>query len=201
MPERTLIARTRTDEANPGMVIVASPVVGLAHDAPKPGNYLNPLDRVLAVRILGQVHVLRLPRDVHGRIIEIFIPDALTPVAFDEPLLRLDPRVLAGGGTDRSARASTGGEETTSADWIVVKAPSEGIFYRRPSPDSPPYVEAGARIASGTVLGLVEVMKCFNQIAYGGPGLPEQGEIVKALAEDASEVRFGQPLFWVKPLD
>lgn len=201
MPERTLIARIRPDEADPGMLIVASPVVGLAHNVPRPGNYLNPLDRVLTVRILGRLHVVRLPRDAHGRIIEVFIPDALTPVAFNEPLLRLDPRVLAGGGTGRPVSTGAAEEMPISGDLIVVKAPSEGIFYRRPSPDSPPYVEAGTRVSSGTVLGLVEVMKCFNQIAYGGAGLPEHGEIVEALAEDASEVRFGQPLFWVRSLD
>ena len=49
------------------------------------------------------------------------------------------------------------------------------------------------------MLGLVEIMKCFHHITYGGVGLPESGEIVKILADDASEVRFGQPLFHVKP--
>jgi acetyl-CoA carboxylase biotin carboxyl carrier protein len=82
-----------------------------------------------------------------------------------------------------------------------VKSPSEGIFYRRSAPDSPPFVDIGARVSSGTVLGLVEVMKCFNQIAYGGPGLPEHGEVVKILADDAAEVQFGQPLFWVRPAE
>jgi biotin carboxyl carrier protein len=60
-------------------------------------------------------------------------------------------------------------------------------------------VEVGSHVAAGSLLGLVEIMKCFHHITYGGPGLPEQGEITKILAEDASEVRFGQPLFRVKP--
>jgi biotin carboxyl carrier protein len=50
------------------------------------------------------------------------------------------------------------------------------------------------------VLGLVEVMKCFNQITYGGPGLPERGEIVKILGPDTGEVQFGDELFWVRPM-
>ena len=46
---------------------------------------------------------------------------------------------------------------------------------------------------------MVEVMKCFNQITYGGPGLPESGQVTGILVEDAAEVRFGQPLFRIKP--
>jgi biotin carboxyl carrier protein len=199
MAERTLIARIHEDGS--GLLIVGSPVVGLAHDVPRAGIYLNPLDRVLTVRILGRRHVVRLPRDVHGRITQVFIPAALTPVGFDEPLLRLDPKAMAiesgrnAGGSDSPASDSPGG------DLIAVTAPTEGIFYRRPSPGSPAYVETGSRVAAGAVLGMVEVMKCFNQITYGGPGLPEHGEIVKVMAEDVSEVQFGQVLFWVKPAD
>ena len=80
-----------------------------------------------------------------------------------------------------------------------MQAPSEGVFYRRPSPDSPPYVEEGARVESGAVLGLVEVMKSFNQITYGGPGLPERARVERVLAEDSVEVQFGQRLFLIRP--
>ena len=202
MPERTLIARTRVDETDPETIIVASPVVGLAQALPRTGIYLNPLDRILTLRVLGQRHVVRLPRDVHGRVTQVFLPDSLTPVSFNEPLLRLDPRGLTGIGDGARGTAQNAAEDgSTEQDLIIVKAPSEGIFYRRPSPDAPPYVEVGSRISAGAILGLVEVMKCFNQITFGGAGLPERGEIVKALAEDTVEVHFGQPLFWVKPAE
>jgi biotin carboxyl carrier protein len=49
------------------------------------------------------------------------------------------------------------------------------------------------------VLGLVEVMKCFNQIVYVGPGFPDRGTIASVHAEDATEVRFGALLFHVRP--
>lgn len=202
MPERTLIARTRVDETDPETIIVASPVVGLAQALPRTGIYLNPLDRVLTLRVLGQRHVVRLPRDAHGRVTQVFLPDSLTPVSFNEPLLRLDPRGLTGVGDGAHGTAQNAAEDgSTEQDLIIVKAPSEGIFYRRPSPEAPPYVGVGSRISAGAILGLVEVMKCFNQITFGGPGLPERGEIVKALAEDTVEVHFGQPLFWVKPAE
>lgn len=199
MAERTLIARIRGEEAPPGSLIVASPVVGLAHDMPRTGIFLNPLDRVLTVRILGRRHVVRLPRDVQGLVTAVFIPNAVTPVGFDEALLRLDPRAAAEATPRSPAGDQSAAGGSLAGDFIVVTAPSEGVFYRRPTPDAPPYVETGAHVSTGAVLGMVEVMKCFNQIAYGGPGLPDHGVIVKVLAEDSTEVQFGQALFWVKP--
>jgi biotin carboxyl carrier protein len=43
-------------------------------------------------------------------------------------------------------------------------------------------------------------MKCFNQITYGGPGLPQRGKVAEILADDAAEVQFGQVLFQIKPI-
>ena len=42
-------------------------------------------------------------------------------------------------------------------------------------------------------------MKCFNQIAYGGPGLPERGTVAKVLVEDAEEVEHDQVMFLIRP--
>ena len=202
MAEKTLIAKIRTDEQDPEKLVVASPVVGMADGVPRSGIFLNPFDRLLTIRILNERYTLRMPRDVHGRITEACIPNALTPVAYDDPLVRIDPRALTPGegGTDYPGGSSAAVGEAAAAGAIAVHAPSEGIFYRRSSPASEPYVDVGSKVSTGSVLGLVEVMKCFNQITYGGPGLPEKGEVVKILAEDTSEVHFGQELFWVKPV-
>ncbi|MHC4860064.1 MAG: biotin/lipoyl-containing protein, partial [Planctomycetota bacterium] len=81
-----------------------------------------------------------------------------------------------------------------------VRSPTDGIFYRRPSPDQPPYVEEGAEVVRGRVLGLVEVMKCFNQIAYGtDPDAPERAKVLKILARDSGEVKLDQVLFLLEP--
>ncbi|MBN2560635.1 MAG: hypothetical protein JXQ75_06870 [Phycisphaerae bacterium] len=202
MSEKTLIAKVREDEDNPETLLVASPVVGMADGAPKVGLFLNPFDRVITMKVLNERYVLRLPRDVHGRVSETFIPNAYTPVAYGEPIARVDPRVLEAGAVDaRGSVGRTGGSgEAEDTGLITVEAPSDGIFYRRPSPDSPPYVEVGSHVTSGCMLGLVEIMKCFHQITYGGLDFPEKGEIVNILPEDASEVRFGQALFHIKPI-
>ncbi|MHC4218846.1 MAG: acetyl-CoA carboxylase biotin carboxyl carrier protein [Planctomycetota bacterium] len=203
MAEKTLIAKVHPDEKEPDTLLVTCPVVGMADGAPKAGIFLNAFDQIITMKILNQRYALRLPRDVHGRVTEVFIPNSYTPVAYGEPIARLDPRALAGGSAGPgSATGSAGADDATGdAGLITIKAPSEGIFYRRSSPDSPPYVEVGAEITTGSVLGLVEIMKCFNQITYGGPGLPERGKVEEILADDAAEVQFGQVLFRIKPLE
>ncbi|MGD2109690.1 MAG: hypothetical protein PVI86_09890 [Phycisphaerae bacterium] len=201
MAEKTLIAKVRPDEDDPDVLVVTSPVVGIADGAPKAGVFVNALDRLITMKILNQRYALRMPRDVHGRITEVCIPNAFTPIAYGEPIARVDPRAIEAGGAGAAGALGESGTPGSpdEAGFITIKAPSEGIFYRRPSPDAPPFVEVGATVSSGTTLGLVEIMKCFHQITYGGTGLPETGEIVRILAEDAGEVQFGQPLFSVKP--
>jgi biotin carboxyl carrier protein len=70
-----------------------------------------------------------------------------------------------------------------------ILSPLPGTFYRRPSPDKPPYKEEGDTVANGDVVGLVEVMKTFYEVkAESG------GKIAKFLAENEDPVQAGQPL-------
>lgn len=45
-----------------------------------------------------------------------------------------------------------------------IRSPLPGTFYRRPSPEEPAFVEDGASIAAGDVIGLIEVMKTFHEV-------------------------------------
>ena len=45
-----------------------------------------------------------------------------------------------------------------------ILSPLPGTFYRRPSPEEPPFVEDGSKVVAGDVIGLVEVMKSFHEI-------------------------------------
>ena len=85
----------------------------------------------------------------------------------------------------------------TSADdsqYITIKSPIIGTFYRRPSPDKPIFAEVGQSIAEGDVLCIIEAMKLFNEIES-----EISGKIVKILVDNASPVEFDQPLFLVDP--
>ncbi len=79
-------------------------------------------------------------------------------------------------------------------NYITIKSPIIGTFYRKPSPDKPMFVEVGKSIAKGDVLCVIEAMKLFNEIES-----EVSGKIVKILVDDMSPVEFDQPLFLVDP--
>ena len=83
---------------------------------------------------------------------------------------------------------------------LEVRSPTDGVFYRSPALDAKPYVAVGDRIKTGQPVGLIEVMKTFNPIAYGAAGLPDEAEVVEVVAADGQEVRAGQALVIVKTL-
>ena len=193
MSEHRLVARVDPDDDGQGF-LVRSPAVGVVDAIPRLGLYMNPQEPFLVLHILGRRHVVVLPRDVQGRVAEQLITGTTVPVEFNQPLFRL----RLGAEAVDEAQAAAGGGAAAGQDMIPVPSPSEGIFYRKPSPDSPNYVEEGSEVVQGTVIGLVEVMKSFNQITYGGPTLPERGTVVRIMVEDAAEVTFGQPLVMIK---
>lgn len=70
-----------------------------------------------------------------------------------------------------------------------ILSPLPGTFYRRPSPDQPTFKEEGDTVAVGDVIGLIEVMKSFNEV------LADQAGVLTAfVAEDEEPVMAGQPL-------
>jgi acetyl-CoA carboxylase biotin carboxyl carrier protein len=76
----------------------------------------------------------------------------------------------------------------------VVTSPFVGTFYRKPNPDSPPYVSIGDRVQKGQVLCIVEAMKLMNEIEAD-----TAGTITAILVEDNQPVEYGQPLFKIAP--
>jgi acetyl-CoA carboxylase biotin carboxyl carrier protein len=81
-----------------------------------------------------------------------------------------------------------------NANFITIKSPMIGTFYRKPAPDKPMFAEVGKTIAKGDVLCVIEAMKLFNEIES-----EISGKIVKILVDDMSPVEFDQPLFLVDP--
>jgi acetyl-CoA carboxylase biotin carboxyl carrier protein len=71
----------------------------------------------------------------------------------------------------------------------TVKAQMPGTFYRRPDPESEPYVEEGDEVSAGDTIGLIEVMKNFNEIKA-----EDDGKVSKFLVEDEEAVDAGQDL-------
>jgi biotin carboxyl carrier protein len=70
-----------------------------------------------------------------------------------------------------------------------ILSPLPGTFYRKPAPDKPAYKSDGDTIAVGDVIGLIEVMKSFNEVKAD-----QAGKIVKFIADNEEPVMAGQPL-------
>ena len=68
-----------------------------------------------------------------------------------------------------------------------VITPLPGTFYRKATPDSPNYVEAGAEVSADTVIGLIEVMNQFSDLTAGA-----SGRLNAFLVEDGDPVEPGQ---------
>lgn len=106
------------------------------------------------------------------------------------------PQTQAPAPTQEGSSEPTGGSAPKSEDdnYITIKSPMIGTFYRSPSPDKPLFVEVGDSIKSGDPVCIIEAMKLFNEIEA-----EVQGKIVKVLVDDASPVEYDQPLFLVDP--
>jgi len=71
----------------------------------------------------------------------------------------------------------------------AVKSPMMGIFYRAPTPSSPPFCKEGEPVKAGHVICMIEAMKVFNEIKAEYPCT-----IVKYLVENGKPVKSGQDL-------
>jgi len=70
-----------------------------------------------------------------------------------------------------------------------VVSPIPGVFYHRPDPGSPEYVEPGQEVTASDTVGLVEVMKSFFPVEAG-----VAGTVVGFVADSESVVDAGQAL-------
>ena len=84
--------------------------------------------------------------------------------------------------------------EASADNFVTIKSPMIGTFYRRSGPDKPAFIEVGDDVAPGKIVCIIEAMKLFNEIES-----EVSGKIVKVLVEDASPVEYDQPLFLVEP--
>ena len=93
------------------------------------------------------------------------------------------------------ARAGSDAADAARPDgMILVHAPMMGTFYRGASPQDPPFVEVGDRVAPGDPLCLFEVMKLYTTIEA-----ERAGRIVEIGVENEAVVEHGQLLFVIDP--
>jgi len=197
MSEPSLLVRVdRQDTAGPHLL---SPGVDWWSGGPCDGAIVGPGSRVGRLRSLNRSFLLIVPDGVSGRVVRVDGARSLA-VGFDQVLFRLEELSMD---TGRAGKQPSAGKAVGSSGLPVgacaVTSPTDGVFYRRPSPEATPFVEVGSRVRTGQAIGLVEVMKTFNQIVYEGPPtLPEQAEVLELRCDDGAEVAAGQILLVVR---
>jgi acetyl-CoA carboxylase biotin carboxyl carrier protein len=68
-----------------------------------------------------------------------------------------------------------------------VLTPVPGTFYRRPDPDSEPFASDGDHVSQGATIGLVEIMKNFQEVEA-----EVDGTLVEFLVDNEDAVEAGQ---------
>ena len=107
------------------------------------------------------------------------------------PSVVLEPAVSAPQGSVSSF--SPAGDDKEEPGVAYIKAPMVGTFYRSPSPESPAFVENGAKVAENSVVCIIEAMKIMNEIQA-----ETKGTVLEVLVENGQPVEYGQRLFKIK---
>lgn len=128
------------------------------------------------------------PSEQQPTIIQAVAPQAAMPMA-------AAPAPAAPAAVEAPAAAAPAAPAADDeSNYITVKSPMIGTFYRSPGPDHDVFVKVGDTIKPGDVLCIVEAMKLFNEIES-----EVSGTIVKVLVDDQSPIEYDQPLFLVDP--
>ena len=112
-----------------------------------------------------------------------------------------EPTVQAPAAAEATPATETGGlpaaaldGDFNEEDLHAIKATVPSVFYRKPSPEDPPFVEVGDEVEADTVLCLLEVMKCYQQVMA-----EVKGRVVKICVESNTLVEEGTVLFLIQP--
>jgi acetyl-CoA carboxylase biotin carboxyl carrier protein len=70
---------------------------------------------------------------------------------------------------------------------IITELP--GIFYRKPNPEAEEFVKEGGEIQQGDILGLIEIMKTFQEVIA-----EEEGTNIKFLVNEGDFIEAGQAI-------
>jgi acetyl-CoA carboxylase biotin carboxyl carrier protein len=182
---------TASAHARDGRVEIASPSIGWWQPRVAAGAIVRGGELLGVLDVLGTHHDVIAPPEARGAVIDR-AKGARVAVGFGATILVLDPR---GAGEAAAAAASTKAE--TSG--LVFAAPLSGRFFARPGPGKPPFVAVGAEIAPGQTICMLEVMKTFNRVTYGGAGLPERARVTAILVADEEDVTMGQAILRLEP--
>ena len=91
------------------------------------------------------------------------------------------------------AAAPVAEKPVVADNYITIKSPMIGTFYRSSSPDKPLFVNVGDEVKPGKAVCIIEAMKMFNEIEA-----EKSGTITAVHVLNGAPVEFGQPLFTIE---
>lgn len=201
MTERATKLEALVVVGSDGRISLSSPLVGYLRDGIAAGQVVQPGDVIGRIEVLGTTHVLLAPEAAAGSVISdansLLNAAGRTKIAmaYGEVFLVLDPNAVGNthAGTLAAARASS------APTGLGLKAPSSGRYYGRPGPGKEAFVKVGDVVSVGQTVALLEVMKTFNRVLYGGKGLPERARVLRIVPAEESDVQSGTVLLELEP--
>ncbi|MGE5182292.1 MAG: acetyl-CoA carboxylase biotin carboxyl carrier protein [Acidobacteriota bacterium] len=174
-----------------------APAPGWFHRTVAPDHLVAAGDPIGELEILGRVVRVVAPH-VHG-LVELpeGTGDARRAVGYGDVLV-LVTAATALGPADPGTPAAVASARDTAG--LVFRAPSSGRFYGRPTPDKAAFVAAGSELSPGDTVCLLEVMKTFHRVTYGGGDVPPRARVMSVLVADGADVNAGDPLLALEPV-
>lgn len=142
---------------------------------------INDIEKIMQIADKFDFSHFELHQDDRKIVIE---KNRLSETAINEPS-KVEAKVF------ESKEETALNEENVEKEYI--KASFAGTFYSRKEKDGPTFVNLYDDVKNDTVVGLLEVMKLFNDVEAGA-----QGTIVAILVKDGDFVEYGQLLFEIK---
>jgi acetyl-CoA carboxylase biotin carboxyl carrier protein len=102
------------------------------------------------------------------------------------------PAIAAAPSTAESPAAPVSANDFGSHPGLI-KSPMVGVAYLSAEPGAAPFVTAGATVAAGQTVLLIEAMKTFNQIKA-----PKAGVVLRILVTAGAPVEYGEPLMVIE---
>jgi acetyl-CoA carboxylase biotin carboxyl carrier protein len=124
--------------------------------------------------------------------LEVQAGELVVRLARPGPVAAQPPATSAPAAPPPAAPGGAWGEPAAGMRFVV--APLTGVWYSAPSPGARAYVQDGDEIGVGSVIGLIEAMKLFNEIKSD-----VGGRVTRTLVEKGTLVKRQQPLLEVDP--
>ena len=181
---------------------VRSPRVGWFRPAISVGTLLAPGLLLGTLETLGATVAVLAPASAHGVVRSVAgNRHARFAVSYQAQLFTVDAHAGVGASDDASASAGAAlaVAGASDADGLVFRAPTSGRFYLRAAPGKPAFVAVGDVISVGAAICLLEVMKTFHRVTYGGDGLPARAVVETIVAVEEGDINAGDVLLRLSP--